>query len=181
MANSNFTISLSSHKEKLLMFAFSLTKNVDDAKDLHQETLLRALKNEDKFEAGTNLKAWLMTIMRNIFINDYRKKSKNRVVLDSTDNMYFINLNRTANNQGENNILGEELHKMVNELDGGLRYPFVKHFEGYKYQEIAKDMKLPLGTVKSRIFFARQELKGKIEHRYGKVLGVRDLSLKMAS
>jgi RNA polymerase sigma-70 factor (ECF subfamily) len=178
----NFSNLLSTHKERLLSFAFGLTKNNDDAKDLLQETLYRALKNETKFEEGTNLKAWLMTIMRNIFINEYRKKSKTRILFDSTDNLYYLNSGAVLiGNQGENNMLGEELNKMVEELDGSLKYPFIKHFEGFKYQEIAKDMNLPLGTVKSRIYFARQELKGKIENRYGQILGVRDLALKMAS
>ncbi len=177
----SFSNSLHEHKERLNTFAFSLTKNADDAKDLYQETMLRALRNESKFEPGTNLKAWLMTIMRNIFINDYRKKSKNRVLFDSTDNLYFLNSGHTQiSNQGENNMLSAELNTILNELDKSLKYPFLKHFEGFKYQEIAQDMKLPLGTVKSRIYFARQELKGKIENRYGKVLGVRDLAMKMA-
>jgi RNA polymerase sigma-70 factor, ECF subfamily len=182
MSSNFFSLALNQHRDRLLSFAFNLTKNQEDAKDLLQETLLRALKNESKFEEGTNLKAWLLTIMRNIFINDYRKKVKTRILFDSTDNLYFLNSGHPPiGNDGENNMLSEELSVIVNELDGSLRYPFIKHFEGYKYQEIAKEMKLPLGTVKSRIFFARKELKGKIESRYGKVLGVQDLIFKMAS
>ena len=73
-------------------FAYNLTKNVEDAKDLFQETAFRAMTNRDKFRAGTNLKAWLFTIMKNIFINNYRKKVKANTIMDSTDNLYYINL-----------------------------------------------------------------------------------------
>lgn len=72
-------------------FAYNLTKNDEDAKDLYQETAFRAMTNREKFQPGTNLKAWLFTIMKNIFINNYRKKVKRNTIVDSTDNMYFIN------------------------------------------------------------------------------------------
>ena len=182
MATTTFIHAVNNTKDKLASFAFSLTKNQDDAKDLIQETYLRAIINQDKFEEGTNIKAWLLTIMRNIFINNYRKKVKNRVIFDSTDNLFYLNSGATqTGNQGENNILWQELTGLVDELEETVRYPFVKHFEGFKYQEIADDMRLPLGTVKSRIFFARQNLKEKIVRRYGRTLGVKDLELKMAS
>lgn len=182
MSTISFIPALHTHRDRLMSFAFNLTKNSDDAKDLLQETYLRAINNKDKFQEGTNIKAWLLTIMRNIFINNYRKKVKTRVLFDSTDNLYFLNSGpNQIGNQGESNMFNEELNVILEELDESLRYPFIKHFEGYKYQEIADDMKLPLGTVKSRIFFARQDLKTKIEHRYGKTLGIKDLALKLAS
>ena len=182
MSTISFIPALHTHRDRLMSFAFNLTKNSDDAKDLLQETYLRAINNKDKFQEGTNIKAWLLTIMRNIFINNYRKKVKTRVLFDSTDNLYFLNSGpNQIGNQGESNMFNEELNVILKELDESLRYPFIKHFEGYKYQEIADDMKLPLGTVKSRIFFARQDLKTKIEHRYGKTLGIKDLALKLAS
>lgn len=182
MKSDAFLPALNTHKDRLLSFAFNLTKNSDDAKDLLQETYFRALTNQDKFQAGTNIKAWLLTIMRNIFINNYRKKLKTRVLFDSTDNLYFLNSGPNhIGNQGETNMLLDELNRMVGELDESIRYPFLKHFEGFKYQEIADDMRLPLGTVKSRIFFARQDLKAKIERLYGDSLGLKGLKLKMAS
>ncbi|MDZ4708702.1 MAG: RNA polymerase sigma factor [Saprospiraceae bacterium] len=182
MKSDAFLPALNTHKERLLSFAFNLTKNSDDAKDLLQETYFRALTNQDKFQEGTNIKAWLLTIMRNIFINNYRKKLKTRVLFDSTDNLYFLNSGPNhIGNQGETNMLLDELNQMVGELDESIRYPFIKHFEGFKYQEIADDMHLPLGTVKSRIFFARQDLKAKIERLYGDSLGLKGLKLKMAS
>lgn len=150
-------------------FAYNLTKNSEDAADLYQETAYRALSNKDKFRPGTNFKAWSFTIMKNIFINNYRKKSKRNTIIDSTDNMYFINSAVTIENDAETNILMKELNKMISSLDDSLKIPFLKHFEGYKYQEIADDLDLPLGTVKSRIFFARRALKSMIESQYGDV------------
>ncbi len=150
-------------------FAYNLTKNVEEAKDLYQETAFRAMTNRDKFRPGTNFKAWLFTIMKNIFINNYRKKTKANTIFDSTDNMYYINSGgATIGNNAESNIMMEELSRMVDELEDNIRTPFEMYFEGYKYQEIADHLELPLGTVKSRIFFARKALKEKIYARYGK-------------
>lgn len=148
-------------------FAYNLTKNMEDAKDLFQETAYRAITNRDKFSPGTNFKAWLFTIMKNIFINNYRKKTKVNTIMDSTDNLYYINSgNVTISNSGDANILMKELTTMIEELDNGIKIPFLMHYQGYKYQEIADYLELPLGTVKSRIFFARKELKEKISSRY---------------
>lgn len=148
-------------------FAYNLTKNVEDAKDLFQETAYRAITNRDKFLPGTNFKAWLFTIMKNIFINNYRKKTKVSTIMDSTDNLYYINSgSNTILNTGDANILMKELTTMIEELDNSIKIPFLMHYQGYKYQEIADYLELPLGTVKSRIFFARRELKEKISTRY---------------
>ncbi len=148
-------------------FAYNLTKNVEDAKDLFQETAFRALSNKEKFRPGTNFKAWLFTIMKNIFINNYRKKVKANTISDSTDNLYYLNSgSKTISNSAESNIMLRELHDMLDGLDATLRVPFTMHYEGFKYQEIADHLQLPLGTVKSRIFFARKELKHLIHARY---------------
>jgi len=151
-------------------FAYNLTKNVEDAKDLFQETACRAMSNRDKFRAGTNFKAWCFTIMKNIFINNYRKKMKANTIIDSTENMYYINSgSHTINNQGDSNIMINELSGMIDGLEDNIRIPFLMHYQGFKYQEIADHFELPLGTVKSRIFFARKELKHLIKRRYGNV------------
>lgn len=148
-------------------FAYNLTKNIEDAKDLYQETAFRAMTNREKFRADTNFKAWLFTIMKNIFINNYRKKVKQNTIMDSTDNMYYINSGSTIiSNAGESNIMMKELTKMIETLDDSIKIPFLMHYQGYKYQEIADELVLPLGTVKSRIFFARKELKAMINKRY---------------
>jgi len=156
-------------------FAYNLTKNTEDAKDLFQETAFRALSNRDKFKAGTNFKAWLFTIMKNIFINNYRKKVKANTIQDSTNNLFYINSgDNEIQNRGDSNIMLEELQSMIDSLDHSLRIPFVMHYEGYKYQEISDYLDLPLGTVKSRIFFARKELKKMIHSRYDRTFILRD-------
>jgi RNA polymerase sigma-70 factor (ECF subfamily) len=149
-------------------FAYNLTKNTEDAKDLYQETTYRALFNRDKFQQGTNFKAWMFTIMKNIFINNYRKKVKANTILDTTDNQFYLNSGTHATTDAaEGDIMLKELNAMVDSLDASIRIPFLMHFEGFKYQEIADELELPLGTVKSRIFFARKELKDKIMTNYG--------------
>ena len=150
-------------------FAYNLTKNSEDAADLYQETALRALSNKDKFRPGTNFKAWSFTIMKNIFINNYRKKVKRNTIIDNTDNQFFINSGSTVENDAETNMLMKELHGMIDKLEDNLRTPFLKHCEGFKYQEIADELELPLGTVKSRIFFARKAIKEMIHFQYGDV------------
>ncbi len=148
-------------------FAYNLTKNIEDAKDLFQETAFRAMVNRDKFMPGTNFKAWLFTIMKNIFINNYRKKAKSNTIVDTTDNLYYINSSTaTVFNSAESQIMMKELNGMVDSLDDSLKIPFLMHYEGFKYQEIAEELGLPLGTIKSRIFFARKELKDYVNKRY---------------
>lgn len=154
-------------------FAYNLTKNAEEAKDLFQETAFRALTNRDKFRPGTNFKAWLFTIMKNIFINNYRKRVKANTIFDSTDNNYYINSGSvTIKNDSDSQIMMKELWRMIDELDESIRVPFVMHYEGFKYQEIADHLDLPLGTVKSRIFFARKALKEKIHFRYADSLAI---------
>ena len=168
MTSVEFNTRLSGLTTILHSFAYNLTKNVEDAKDLYQETAFRALFNRDKFQPDTNFKAWMFTIMKNIFINNYRKKVKSNTVLDTTDNQYYINSGSHATgNAAEGVIMLKELNGMVEALDESTKVPFLMHFEGFKYQEIADELDLPLGTVKSRIFFARKALKDKILASYG--------------
>lgn len=168
MSNLEFDNKFYQMTSLLNAFAYNLTKNQEDAKDLYQETAFRAMTNREKFRPGTNFKAWLFTIMKNIFINNYRKKVKANTIMDSTDNMYYINSGKSVvSNDGESNIMMKELNKMIDALDDSVRIPFLMHYKGYKYQEIADHLELPLGTVKSRIFFARKELKEVIDYRYG--------------
>ncbi len=148
-------------------FAYNLTQNKDDAKDLYQETAFRAMSNREKFMPDTNFKAWSFTIMKNIFINNYRKKVKANTIMDSTDNLYYLNSgSRQEENGGDATILIKELKDLIEKLDDSIKAPFLMHYQGFKYQEIADHFKLPLGTIKSRIFFARRELKDQIKRRY---------------
>ena len=179
MSEIEFNEKLNELTHVLRSFAMNLTKNHENANDLYQETAFRSLTNRDKFRPGTNFKAWMFTIMKNIFINNYRKRVKAATVFDSTDNLYFINSGSVViNNDAESDILIAELEKMIAALDDSIRLPFLMHFEGYKYQEIADKFELPLGTVKSRIFFARKELKEMIVDRYGDA--IRSPKLKQA-
>lgn len=138
--------------------AMKLTRDINDAEDLIQETIVRALINKDKFQEGTNIRAWLFTIMKNIFINDYRKKSKRNTVIDTTENLYYLNSSSTISNAGERTFVMNDIRNALLKISNELRVPFMMHYKGYKYYEIAEQLNLPLGTVKSRIFFARKEL-----------------------
>ncbi|MCW5919861.1 MAG: RNA polymerase sigma factor [Bacteroidia bacterium] len=165
MKNSDiiFKDSVKDHYRSLRGFALKLTQNSEDANDLIQETMLKALNNEDKFEKGTNLSGWLYTIMRNIFINNYRRMVKSQTFLDSTENQFFLNnINNATRNRGEANLVMKEINNAINDLSDNLKVPFMMSFRGYKYEEIASQLSIPLGTVKIRIHTARQKLKEKL-------------------
>lgn len=158
----------------LQAFAYNLTKNQEDAKDLYQETAFRAMTNREKFRAGTNFKAWLFTIMKNIFINNYRRRIKGNSILDSTDNLYYLNSGwDKGGNTAETDIFMAELNELVSALEESLRTPFLLHYRGFKYQEIADQLGVPLGTIKSRIYFARKELKAQLDARYDNYASIR--------
>ena len=143
----------------MLNFAYMLTSNRDDAYDLLQDTTLKALDNEDKFAEGTNFKGWVFTIMRNIFINNYRRGARQATVVDTTENLYLLNIAQDSGMETPDGSYSvSEISASINELPEEFRVPFSMHVAGYKYNEIAEHMQLPLGTVKSRIFFARKKL-----------------------
>ena len=133
-------------QEELLRFAYKLTADREEANDLLQETSLKALDNEDKFEPDTNFRGWMYTIMRNIFINNYRKIVREQSFA-STEGAYDL----------------KEMHRIVNALPRDYKVPFSMHVSGFKYREIAERLGLPLGTVKSRIFFTRQKLQDELK------------------
>jgi RNA polymerase sigma factor (sigma-70 family) len=152
------------NREFLQPFAFSLTRDNESAKDLLQETIYRALANREKYNTGTNIKAWLYTIMRNIFINNYRRKSRQTVIFDPSPNDFLINQNQSAvTNKAELVLNMKELEKAVHELPVIFKKPFQLYCDGYKYHEIAVALQEPLGTIKSRIHFARKLLKAQID------------------
>ena len=160
MSTIEFNQSLISNTEYLKPFAITLTRDMEAAKDLIQETLYRALANKEKYNAGTNIKAWMYTIMRNLFINNYRKRSRQNTVFDHTANDFLIDYNQHAvSNVAEINLSLKDIQASVSNLPDIFKLPFVMYFEGYKYNEIADYLKEPLGTIKSRIHFARKLLK----------------------
>ena len=154
-----FNYQLTSLQDNLERFALSLTQNIEDAKDLLQETFLKAISYRDKFTDHTNLKAWVFTIMKNTFINNYRRSVKTKTTFDNTDDLYFLNLNKESIDETpEMSLSAREIEKKIDNLEDEYRIPFKMHTAGYKYKEIAEKLDLKIGTVKSRIFFSRQKL-----------------------
>ena len=159
MATATFQTRLMDLQANLLNFAYMLTSNRDDAYDLLQDTTLKALDNSDKYVENTNFKGWVFTIMRNIFINNYRRVARSATVIDRTEDLYHLNLSQDSGiDSPEGSFAAQEITAAINEFPEKYRVPFSMHVAGYKYNEIADEMGLPLGTVKSRIFFARQQL-----------------------
>lgn len=151
-------------QEELLRFAFKLTADREEANDLLQETSLKALDNEDKYTPETNFKGWIYTIMRNIFINNYRRVVREQTFVDQTENLYHLSTPRDeAQDYTESAYDLKEMRRIVNSLPREYKVPFSMHVAGFKYREIAEKLGLPIGTVKSRIFFTRQKLRHELK------------------
>ncbi len=150
--------------QSLRPFALKLTKDTEEANDLLQETLLKAFNNRDKFAEGTNLKAWLYTIMKNTFITNYQRLARRNTFIDNTENLHFLN---SSNNVTENGAYAtftrQDIDQALSHLDEVYKSPFLLHFRGFKYHEIAEKLQIPIGTVKNRIHIARKELKGELK------------------
>ena len=159
MKTAEFQDKLINLQSNLLSFAYTLTNNRDDAYDLLQDTTIKALTSSEKYADDTNFKGWVFTIMRNIFINNYRRTARMATVIDTTDDCYHLNLSEEAKGDTpEGTFNANEISRMIESFDEKYRHPFKMHIAGYKYTEIAEQMELPVGTVKSRIFTARQRL-----------------------
>lgn len=166
MATIDFDKMLIDNTSFLQPFAFSLTRDNETAKDLLQETIYRALANRDKYNVGTNIKAWLYTIMRNIFINNYRRRTKQQTIFDKSESDFFINYRQgIITNPAEGDIKLKEIRKAVTLLPVIFKNPFQLYCDGYKYHEIAEMLEEPLGTIKSRIHFARKLLKAQLDRK----------------
>ena len=154
-----FNHQLISLETKLSRFAMSLTSNREEAQDLLQETYFKAISHRDKFVGYSNLKAWAFTIMKNTFINNYRKQQKENTHNDTTKNLYFLNLSREQSpTRPDNEFTTSEILKEIENLSDEFKKPFTMFLSGYKYKEIADKLDLKIGTVKSRIFFTRKKL-----------------------
>lgn len=166
MSKRDFEQSVIGFTANLKPYAINLTHDGEAANDLVQETVYRAMLNREKFREGTNLKAWLFTIMKNIFINGYRRRAKHKTIIDTTENLFYLNTAPSSGaivqNRSEANFIMDDIEKAIAGLGDEYRVPFMMHYHGFKYQEIADKLDLPLGTVKSRIFFARRDLKSKL-------------------
>jgi RNA polymerase sigma factor (sigma-70 family) len=150
--------------QSLKPIAYKLTRDTEEANDLLQETLLKAIANRDKFTDGTNLKAWLYTIMKNTFITNYHRLVKRKTFIDTTDNLHFINsASHITDNEASNNLAIDEIQSAIKSLSYEYKTPFMMHYKGYKYFEIADILNIPIGTVKNRIHIARKELKTQLK------------------
>lgn len=157
MDSNKFKQRLLSLQTNMLNFAYALTSNRDDAYDLVQDTSLKVLANEDKFQDNTNFRGWVLTIMRNLFINKYRASVRAAVVVDRSDDLYQINMSQDSGLESPEGALSvKEIDGALRQLDPDVGTPFHLYLQGYKYKEIAEQMDLPLGTIKSRIFVARK-------------------------
>ena len=161
MSNSNsFKSSLLGMQSNLLSFALKLTPNRDEAYDLVQDTTLKALSNEEKFAENTNFKGWMLTIMRNIFINNYRRTVRENTVVDTTEQSFHLNLSQDSGMSTPDGAYAmKEISAILKKFPQEYREPFSLHLAGYKYDEIAEMLDMPLGTVKNRIFFTRKSLR----------------------
>lgn len=167
MSTIEFSTQFDRLRRTLFSFALNLTKDEESARDLVQETAFKAFKYRDHYQPQTNLRAWLMTIMRNSFINEYRKRKRRQTLNDNTSNDYLLDSGQQmVANHGESTVMQEEIIKVVNTLEDWVRIPFLMHFQGFKYEEIADELEVPLGTIKSRIFFARQKLQAQMRKLY---------------
>lgn len=145
-------------------FALSLTLNQEEAEDLLQDTTLRVLNNKEKYTENINFKGWVLTIMKNIFINNYRKIVRNQTIIDTTEDLYHLNLPQDSGFASpESSYDTSEIQRSIDSFADEYRIPFSMHVQGYKYEEIAEHMDLPLGTVKSRIFLARKRLQEQLK------------------
>lgn len=160
MSSNDFNFRLYSYKDSLQSFAISFTRDMEDANDLVQDTMLKAINYSNHFKEGTNFKAWLYTIMKNTFINNYRRATKTNSIMTVTDEITSDKLHFSASvNDSDGKFVMEDIYKALSKLQPEYYIPFLKYFEGFKYHEIAEQLEIPIGTVKTRIHIARQLLK----------------------
>lgn len=158
-----FTHQVASLNDTLRRFTYRFTLNPEESQDLVQDTILKAITYRDKFRENTNLKGWLFTIMRNTFINQYRKNQREKTNVDPTKELYYLNVEDPHTfNRPEKSVEFKEIWRNVNALREDLLVPFKMYTTGYKYHEIAEHLNIPIGTVKNRIFHARKEIQKKL-------------------
>lgn len=160
MNQKEFSLAANLYATSLHSHALQFTKDDDEAKDLVQDTLLKGIRFCHNFDQGTNVKGWLYVIMRNTFINNYRKIQRRNEFVSTEDEISNAQLLKSASrNSAEGSFVLSDIEKALNSVADVYRIPFQKYFEGFKYHEIAEELGLPLGTVKTHIYQARIELK----------------------
>ena len=172
------------HINSMYNFAYRLTFDGDDSKDLVQDTYLKAYRFIDSFQQGTNAKAWLFRILKNSFINDYRKKSKEPSKVDYQEVETYYNSEEVDRQitpdlrvEALKDMIGDEISNALNALDVDFRTVIILcDLEGFKYEEMAKILDIPIGTVRSRLHRARNLLKEKLSE-YAKQMGYNNAKL----
>ncbi len=162
MTHQEFNSELVSKRSILFSFALKLTKNYQDAQDLFQDGTTRAFHYCSHFEMGTNFRAWMSMIIRNTFISDFRTKKRRSLAYES----FYTENENTMDNQGETNMRIQDIYRILDQLDEKYAVPFLMHYQGYQYKEIGDTLGLPIGTVKSRLYTARQTLRKEINAKY---------------
>lgn len=176
MTKIEFSNLVNYHSVSLRSYALNFTKNAEDANDLVQDTMLKAITYFNKFKEGTNLKGWLFTIMKNTFINNYRRMVKTNTLITQSEDISSANLHfSSSKNAAEGKFVMGDISKALEQLPQDYYIPFIRYFEGYKYHEIADKLEIPIGTVKTRIHVARGILK-KYLKTYAKPIPVADVA-----
>lgn len=164
MTKTEFSTLVLHQTSSLKMYALNFTRDNEDANDLVQDTLLKAITYYDKFKEGTNLKGWLYTIMKNTFINNYRRVVKmNSLVTKSEEIPSSSLLHSATRNEAEGKFVMKDINDALDSLPPEYYIPFTKYYTGFKYHEIAEELNIPIGTVKTRIHVARKLLKKKLK------------------
>lgn len=172
ISESEFANLVAKERKSLRNFAMQLTRNPDDCDDLVQETMLKAIRYRTNFQEGTNLKGWLYTILKNSFINNYRRMSKRNTFIDTTDNAFFLDSGHNkVENRADLRFIREDLNKAIETLPEEIKKTFTQNMVGYKYHEIAEELGIPIGTVKTRIFVAKRLLRKQLS-AYGDAFGL---------
>ncbi len=166
MTTLEFNKNVNEIESLLFGFAMRLTRDKENAKDLMQETLMRCFDKRDRFQEGSNFKSWSTTVMYNSYINHYRKRKTKNKVIKPVENFNIFVENKSMEGNAYSLIMMKELKKIVNKLTDDYRIPFKMFVEGYQYDEIAEELDIPMGTIKSRIFYARKKLKAMVTDRY---------------
>jgi RNA polymerase sigma factor (sigma-70 family) len=163
MTSQEFSTHINKVSKSLKPFAMRLTKDYDEANDLLQDTLMKAYTNCEKYTDGTNLKAWLHTIMKNTFITNYQRMVRKNTFIDNSENLHYINsYENSTENEAYSSFAMTDIKTAIERLEDSYRDPFVMYYRGFKYHEIADRLHIPIGTVKNRIHIARKELKDRL-------------------
>lgn len=165
MTNNEFLDNLTESQDFLSGFAKRLAADNGEAQELMQETMVRAYSNKNQYTLSTNFRAWMCTIMRNAFISKYRKRKRRKTYSLSWDQMSQIKGGSTQTCDADASVIAADIYKLIDSLKDTYRIPFMMSIQGYQYSEIAEQLQIPIGTVKSRLNYARMLLKKMVQEQ----------------